>query len=109
MQLPVYQQLNNALQSLDFGNRASELHGFLCGAVALDVSYPLETCISTLAPDLSHVVTSGELNDLLAEIYEVVCAQMTNPVLQVGTIVFGSAWVCVGVWQRESLQQDESF
>ena len=82
MQLPAHQQLNNALQSLDFGDRASELHGFLCGAVALDISYPLDTCISTLAPDLSHVVTSEELNDMLAEIYEVVRAQMTDPVLQ---------------------------
>ncbi|MDW3095665.1 MAG: UPF0149 family protein [Gammaproteobacteria bacterium] len=82
MQLPAYQLLNNALQSLDFGDRASELHGFLCGAVALDISYPLDTCISTLAPDLSHVVTSEELNDLLADICEVVRAQMTDPVLQ---------------------------
>ncbi len=82
MQLPAYQQLNNALKSHDFGDRASELHGFLCGAVALDISYPLDTCISTLAPDLSHVVTSVELNDLLVEIYEVVRVQMTDPVLQ---------------------------
>ncbi|MBL4574800.1 MAG: UPF0149 family protein [Opitutaceae bacterium] len=82
MQLPPYETLNNALQSLDFGDRASELHGFLCGAVAIDISYPLDTCISTLAPDLSHVAIGSELNETLAEVCEAVRTQMTDPVLQ---------------------------
>ncbi|MFK8027032.1 MAG: UPF0149 family protein [Gammaproteobacteria bacterium] len=82
MELPAHQQLNNSLQSLDFGDRASELHGFLCGVVALDISYPLDTCLSTLAPDISHVEANNELNDLLAELSEVVRVQMTDPELQ---------------------------
>jgi uncharacterized protein YgfB (UPF0149 family) len=82
MQLPAYQHINNALMSMDFGERASELHGFLCGAVALDISYPLDTCLGTLSPDLSHVEINAELDQLLKEVFEVVRTQMTDPVLQ---------------------------
>ena len=87
MQLPAYQELNNALRALDFGERTSELHGFLCGAVALDVSYPLDTCIATLAPDLSHITLNDELNDLLSSLYEAVRQQMTDPVLQLDLLI----------------------
>ncbi len=87
MQLPAYQELNNALRALDFGERASELHGFLCGAVAFDVSYPLDTCISTLASDLSHTNISPELDDLLVSLYETVRQQMTDPVLQLDLLM----------------------
>ena len=87
MQLPAYQELNSALRSLDIGERTSELHGFLCGAVALDVSYPLDTCISTLAPDLSHIAINEELNEMLSSLYETVRQQMTDPVLQLDLLM----------------------
>ncbi len=81
------QELNNALKSLDFGERASELHGFLCGAVALDVSYPLDSCMNTLAPDLSHIKINAELDDMLTSLYGTVRQQMTDPVLQLDVLV----------------------
>lgn len=87
MQRPTYQELNSALDSLDFGGRVSELHGFLCGVVALDVSYPLDTCISTLAPDLSHIKINDELNDMLLSLYESVRQQMTDPVLGLELVI----------------------
>ena len=87
MQLPAYQELTSALCSLDFGERTSELHGFLCGAVALDVSYPLDTCLSTLAPDLSHISLDEELEIILNSLYETVRQQMTDPVLQLDLLM----------------------
>ena len=56
MRLPSFEQLNNALQEQEFGDRLPELHGFACGALALDISYPLDTCVGILAPDLENVV-----------------------------------------------------
>lgn len=87
MQLPAYQDINVALNSLTFGERASELHGFLCGAVALDVSYPLDTCIHALAPDLDQVSISEDLQGMLVSLYESVRQQMTDPVLQLDLLV----------------------
>lgn len=87
MQLPAYHQLNNSLAALDIGERASELHGFLCGAVALDVSYPLETCISTLAPDLTNISINEELSEMLSLLYDAVRQQMTDPVLQLDLLI----------------------
>lgn len=87
MQLPAYQELNSALSSLDFSGRTSELHGFLCGAVALDVSYPLHTCISTLAPDLNHIIINEQITETLSELYETVRQQMTDPELQLELLI----------------------
>ena len=82
MQLPSYEELNIALESIDFGKRISELHGFLCGAIALDISYPLHTSIATLAPDLGNVTMNNDIGELLENVYASVRAQMTDPVLQ---------------------------
>jgi len=87
MQLPAYEDLNNALIALDFGGRTSELHGFLCGAVALDVSYPLETSISRLAPDLMDININEELGDMLSSLYGSVRGQMTDPELQLDLLI----------------------
>ena len=87
MQLPSYHELNNALRKLDFGERTSELHGFLCGVVALDVSYPLDTSLVTLAPDLTNLRTDAQLDELLAELFEAVRQQMTDPVLQLDLLM----------------------
>lgn len=82
MQLQPYEQLSSALQSFDFGPRASELHGFLCGVLAIEISYPLDTSISTLAPDLHGAIMSSELSELLDDLYESVRTQMADPVLR---------------------------
>ena len=87
MQRPTYQELTTALDSLEIGGRASELHGFLCGVVALDVTYPLDTSLSTLAPDLSLIKINNELNDMLSALYESVRQQMTDPVLGLELLV----------------------
>ena len=87
MHLPPYEDLDNALQTLDFGKRVSELHGFLCGAVALDISYPLDTSITTMAPDLAGLTISNEISDLLEHVFESVRAQMTDPVLQLDLLI----------------------
>ncbi len=82
MQLPTYQELNTALFAFDLGGRTSELHGFLCGAVALDVSYPLDTSLHTLAPDVRDVQINTDLKEMLTVLYDTVRQQMTDPILQ---------------------------
>ncbi|MEM7304123.1 MAG: UPF0149 family protein [Pseudomonadota bacterium] len=82
MRLPSFELLNNALQAQEFGNRLSELHGFACGTLAVDLAYPLDTCVGILAPDLQNVVFNIDLQEQLDHLYEVTRAQMTDPVLQ---------------------------
>lgn len=82
MRLPSFEQLNNALQEQEFGNRLPELHGFACGALALDISYPLDTCVGILAPDLENVVFDIDLQEQLDHLFEATRVQMTDPVLQ---------------------------
>ena len=82
MRLPVYQHLDDALQTLNLGGRVSELHGFLCGALALNIAYPLDTSIGTLAPDLASVTISPQVNSLLLPVFACARAQMTDPMLQ---------------------------
>ena len=82
MRLPTYENLDNALQTLNFGGRVSEWHGFLCGVLALNMAYPLDTSIGTLAPDLPAVASSPQIDSLLPAVFECARAQMTDPVLQ---------------------------
>ena len=82
MRLPSFEQLNNALQEQGFANRLPELHGFACGALALDIAYPLESCVGILAPDLQNLVFDIDLQEQLDHLYEVTRAQMADPVLQ---------------------------
>ena len=82
MHLPSYEQLNNALQAQEFGDRLPELHGFVCGVLALDIAYPLETSVGILAPELENVVFDMDLQEQLDHLYEATRAQMTDPVLQ---------------------------
>lgn len=87
MSLPVYEELNDILRLLDFGERASELHGFLCGVVAFDIAYPLDSSITTLAPDLRQDVINEQLAQTLDSLYETVRQQMTDPVLQLELLI----------------------
>ena len=82
MQLPPYEQLNYALQAQEFGDRLPELHGFVCGALALDIAYPVDTSVGILAPELENVVFDIDLQEQLDHLYEATRAQMTDPVLQ---------------------------
>ena len=82
MNLPSYNELNSALQSIDFGERASELHGFLCGVIAVDISYPLESSIVTLSPESAGAAISDDLQACLNSTFDQVRSQMTDPVLQ---------------------------
>ena len=82
MRLPSFKQLNNALQEQEIAGRLSELHGFACGALAIDISYPLDTSMAILAPDLGNVVFDTDIQEQLDHFYEVTRAQMTDPVLQ---------------------------
>ena len=82
-----YNELYAALESIDFGPRVSELHGFLCGAIAVDISYPLDTSITTLAPDLKEVSINQDLQACLNSTFDQVRAQMTDPVLQLELIL----------------------
>ncbi len=87
MNLPTYEALNLALQSIDFGKRASELHGFLCGVIAVDISYPLDTSISTLAPELAKAPINDDLQTCLSHTFDEVRSQMTDPVLHLELIL----------------------
>ena len=82
-----YNELYAALESIDFGPRVSELHGFLCGAIAVDISYPLDTSITTLAPDLKEVSINQDLQACLNSTFDQVRSQMTDPVLQLELIL----------------------
>ena len=82
MRLPSFEQLNNALQALEFGDRLPELHGFICGALALDIAYPLDTSVGILAPEFENVVFDIDLQEQLDHLYEATRLQMTDPVLQ---------------------------
>lgn len=87
MNLPSYNELNSALETIDFGERASELHGFLCGAVAVDISYPLDTSIGTLSPELAGVLLNDDLQSCLNSTFEQVRSQMTDPVLNLELVL----------------------
>ncbi len=83
----MYDQLEKALQAEAFGISCSELHGFLCGVLSIDVAYPLQDSIAVLAPDFENVVFSDLLNDKLTAVYAYAREQMTDPELQLELLI----------------------
>jgi uncharacterized protein YgfB (UPF0149 family) len=83
----LFEQTQSALQTEEFGITTTELHGFLCGVLSIDISYPIQTSIAVLAPDYENVILSAPVNAQLNEFYEHVKSQMTDPELQLTLMI----------------------
>jgi len=83
----LFEQTQAALQTEEFAITTPELHGFLCGVLSIDISYPLHKSIAVLAPDYENVVLSETLNAQLNAFYEHVKSQMTDPQLQLTLMI----------------------
>lgn len=83
----MYEQLEDALRVEEFGIGGSELHGFVCGVLSIDVAYPLHESIAVLAPDFENVVFSDSLNQILEAVYAYAKEQMTDPELQLTLLI----------------------
>lgn len=82
MNLPPYDELSTVLEPVALGERVSEWHGFLCGALAVDIRYPLPTSVDTLVADAAPIHATPESTRLMSSVYEIVQGQMTDSNLQ---------------------------
>ena len=82
MYLPSYNQVEALLENVALEKRASEWHGFLCGAIAVDIAYPLVTSIQTMISNTAEVAMGNDLSGQFDEVYSTVLAQLTDSNLQ---------------------------
>lgn len=82
MHLPTYEELYSVLEPVALDQRVSEWHGFLCGALAVDISFPLATSVDTLVAGAVHINRTAESTELMNKVFEVVQGQMTDSNLQ---------------------------
>ena len=82
MNLPAYNELCRVMEPLALGERVSEWHGYLCGALAVDIGFPLPTAVDTLVADAQAVHATPESTRLMGTVYEAVHTQMTDSNLQ---------------------------
>ena len=82
MQFPKYEELCHVLEPVALQHRVSEWHGFLCGVMAVDITYPLDTSIHILVADSAEICLTDELADQLDQIFQTVRGQMTDSNLQ---------------------------
>lgn len=82
MILPTYDELCSALEPVALDQRVSEWHGYLCGALAVDIRFPLPTSVDTLVANAAPIQVTPESTRLMNTVYEVVQSQMTDSNLQ---------------------------
>ena len=82
MHLPTYNELCIVLEPVALNKRVSEWHGYLCGALAVDITFPLPTAVNTLVADAESMHITPESTELMNTVYEVVQNQMTDSNLQ---------------------------
>ena len=82
MHLPTYSELCSVLEPVALDKRVSEWHGYLCGALAVDISFPLPTAAHTLVADAAPINSTPESIEIMNTVYEVVQKQMTDSNLQ---------------------------
>ena len=82
MYLPSYNQVEALLENVALEKRVSEWHGFLCGAIAVDIAYPLVTSIQTMLSNTAEVAMGNDLSGQFDEVYSTVLAQLTDSNLQ---------------------------
>ena len=82
MNLLEFEGLSKQMESsgLDFG--ASEWHGFVCGALAIDLTYPLHSSVQTLTSSEIKVAISVDLNEQMQNVCEISRTQMTDSNLE---------------------------
>ena len=82
MYLPSYNQVEALLENVALEKRVSEWHGFLCGAIAVYIAYPLVTSIQTMLSNTAEVAMGNDLSGQFDEVYSTVLAQLTDSNLQ---------------------------
>lgn len=82
MNLLEFKSLSEEMESSGLDFRASEWHGFICGALAIDLTYPLHTSVQTLSSSEMKVAISVELNEQMQSVCEVARSQMTDSNLE---------------------------
>ena len=82
MHLPSYNELCAGLEPVALDQRISEWHGYVCGALAVDIGFPLSTSVETLVADAVPINSTPESTRLVNTVYEVVQNQMTDSNLQ---------------------------
>lgn len=82
MNLIEFESLSREMKSSGLDFRASEWHGFICGALAVDLGYPLHTSVQTLASSEMKVALSVDLNDQLQNVCHIARSQMTDSNLE---------------------------
>jgi uncharacterized protein YgfB (UPF0149 family) len=82
MNLLEFESLSKEMKSSGLDFRASEWHGFICGALAMDLTYPLHTSVQTLSSSEMKVAISAELNEQMLRACEIARTQMTDSNLE---------------------------
>lgn len=82
MDLPNYEELRHALMPVALDRRVSEWHGYICGVLAVDITFPLASSVSTLVADSAEISMTLESDQLMQRVYQVAQSQMTDTNLQ---------------------------
>ena len=82
MELPSYENLREALVLVALDKRVSEWHGYICGALAVDIAFPLTTSVNTLVADSAEINATADTEQLMQQVYQVAQSQMTDSNLQ---------------------------
>ena len=82
MELPAYEELCLALEPVGLHLRVSEWHGYLCGALAVDIAFYLPSSVQTLVADAAEIKMTQESKQLMEHVYQIVQRQMTDSNLQ---------------------------
>ena len=82
MNLHEFEELTNQIKASGLGCSAAEWHGFVCGALALNLAYPLDASLKALAQEALEGHEAPVLTEALQDSYEIVRNQIIDPTLQ---------------------------